>query len=401
MLGVVLRISSNTSLPRIGQTAQTAMREISNTTLGKQSTFVRQDKMYWILLLGEAAAAADISRADSGTMPVTRIFVPPQGCAIEYIESLPYTAIAVITSKQIKVNADLILDQKDPTEISSVLSQLQILGNDISASRSIPEYDWSKLREADFQNGSYEKQTLLRQLEGYQCSLCPDLISHYGLVHRERQLQIQVSELAHTISDQNLQLLPDYHQRVDVLKTLGFVDSNSIVQIKGRVACEINTADELILTELILDNFLADYEPAEIVALLSCFVFQEKSQSEPVLTPKLEKGIKAITDIAIKIAEVQHGCGLDVRKDDALAGLKFGLVEVVYEWARGLPFKHITDLTDVLEGSIVRCIVRLSETCREVSGAARLLGDAGLYRKMEEAAELIRRDIVFAASLYF
>jgi antiviral helicase SKI2 len=157
----------------------------------------------------------------------------------------------------------------------------------------------------------------------------------------------------------------------------------------------------LILTELILENFLADYEPAEIVALLSCFVFQEKSQSEPMLTGRLERGIEEIKKIATRVYEVQQACGLNVGASDALEGLRFGLVEVVYEWARGMSFKEITELTDVLEGSIVRCIVRLDETCREVRGAARIIGDASLYRKMEEAAEKIRRDIVFAASLYF
>jgi superfamily II RNA helicase len=52
---------------------------------------------------------------------------------------------------------------------------------------------------------------------------------------------------------------------------------------------KINSANELVLTELILDNVFADYEPAEVVALLSGFVFQEKSESEPLLTPKLEE----------------------------------------------------------------------------------------------------------------
>lgn len=98
---------------------------------------------------------------------------------------------------------------------------------------------------------------------------------------------------------------------------------------------------------------------------------------------------------------MKQECGLDVLESEAVAEIRFGLVEVVYEWARGLEFKKITELTDVLEGSIVRCIVRLSEACREVSGAARLIGDAGLYRKMEEAQEMIKRDVVFAASLYF
>lgn len=41
------------------------------------------------------------------------------------------------------------------------------------------------------------------------------------------------------MSDQNLRLLPDYEQRVSVLKELGFIDANSNVELKGRVACEV------------------------------------------------------------------------------------------------------------------------------------------------------------------
>lgn len=52
-----------------------------------------------------------------------------------------------------------------------------------------------------------------------------------------------------------------------------------------------------------------------------------------------------------------------------------------------------------MEGSIVRCISRLDETCREVMGAARMVGDTSLYKKMEQAEQDIKRDIVFAASL--
>ena len=72
----------------------------------------------------------------------------------------------------------------------------------------------------------------------------------------------------------------------------------------------------------------------------------------------------------------------------------------MYEWARGIEFKDICTLTTVEEGTIVRCITRLDETCREVRNIARVIGDPALYRKMEEASELIKRDIVFATSLY-
>jgi antiviral helicase SKI2 len=44
-----------------------------------------------------------------------------------------------------------------------------------------------------------------------------------------------------------------------------------------------------VLTELILENVLAEYAPEEIVALLSAFVFAEKTDVAPTLTPALEK----------------------------------------------------------------------------------------------------------------
>jgi hypothetical protein len=40
----------------------------------------------------------------------------------------------------------------------------------------------------------------------------------------------------------------------------------------------------------------------------------------------------------------------------------------------------------------VRIITRLDETCREVRDAARVIGDADLYQKMEAAQALIKRD---------
>lgn len=110
----------------------------------------------------------------------------------------------------------------------------------------------------------------------------------YRTTHARKDLQRQISFLHLALSDQNLELLPDYEQRIEVLKALRFIDPVSeSVLLKGRVACEINSANELILTELVLDNTFAEYEPEEVVALLSVFVFQEKTDVQPELAPKL------------------------------------------------------------------------------------------------------------------
>ena len=54
----------------------------------------------------------------------------------------------------------------------------------------------------------------------------------------------------------------------------------------------------------------------------------------------------------------------------------------------------------IQEGIIVRCIQQLNEILCDIKDAARLFGDLVLKKKMEEASDAIKRDIVFAASLY-
>ncbi|KAH8732530.1 NUC185 domain-containing protein [Phaeosphaeriaceae sp. PMI808] len=236
-----------------------------------------------------------------------------------------------------------------------------------------------------------------------KCLECPNFLKHYEMEHDQWVIKENITSLRQLMSDQNLQLLPDYEQRIQVLKDLGFIDEGSRVELKGKVACEIHSADELVLTELVLENVLADYTPEEIVALLSAFVFQEKTDVEPTLTASLTRGIAAIVKISEKVNEIQTLHQVILSADDSndfISKPRFGMVEVVYEWARGMSFNRITDLTDVMEGTIVRIITRLDETCREVKNAARIIGDPTLFQKMGTCQELIKRDICNCASLY-
>lgn len=82
--------------------------------------------------------------------------------------------------------------------------------------------------------------------------------------------------------------------QIDVLKDIGCIDADLVVQIKGRVACEMNSGEELICTECLFENQLDDLEPEEAVALMSAFVFQQKNTSEPSLTRKLSQAKKRL-----------------------------------------------------------------------------------------------------------
>jgi antiviral helicase SKI2 len=56
----------------------------------------------------------------------------------------------------------------------------------------------------------------------------------------EKTLLANIASLKLALSDQNLELLPDYEQRIGVLAELRFIDENQTVQLKGRVACEVH-----------------------------------------------------------------------------------------------------------------------------------------------------------------
>jgi antiviral helicase SKI2 len=72
----------------------------------------------------------------------------------------------------------------------------------------------------------------------------------------------------------------------------------------------------------------------------------------------------------------------------------------VYDWAAGLNFIDICTSTDAPEGAIVKTIMRLDILFRNLKSGCFIIGNTTLAEKIDAASELIKRDIVFAQSLY-
>lgn len=348
-------------------------------------------------------------RQDSDFLPYLprfrRHFVPlPQteGEMQLRLMMIPLEDVEALTGSHIQIDVNGVLN-KDKAAMAHAKRELLATCSSWTSS-SWNELDWYKyLKEMNLRTLLDQRTEAANLAQKCECIQCPNFPKHFAMAHDQWVIKDKIDSIRQLMSDQNLQLLPDYEQRISVLKDLGFIDENSRVELKGKVACEIHSADELVLTELVLENVLAEYEPEEIVALLSSFVFQEKTESTPNITPALERGQNTIIKISEKVNHIQTVHQVILSSDDSndfVSKPRFGLVEVVYEWARGMPFSRITDLTDVLEGTIVRVITRLDETCREVKNAARIIGDPTLFNKMQTCQELIKRDICATASLY-
>ena len=60
-----------------------------------------------------------------------------------------------------------------------------------------------------------------------------------------------------------------------------------INQSHVRIACELSSADELLLTEMMFNGLFNEMTPSLVAAILSCFVCTEKSNEMPKLTDQL------------------------------------------------------------------------------------------------------------------
>ncbi|XP_031386867.1 DExH-box ATP-dependent RNA helicase DExH11 isoform X2 [Punica granatum] len=346
--------------------------------------------------------SAFTSRKRSGAI---RIQLPHHGAAsgMSYeVRRVETREFLFMCSKRIQVNQVGLLEDDSAAAYSKTVQQLLDLKS--GRSKYPPALDPVKdlkLKDVELVNKYRQRDTLLRKMTENKCHGCIKLAEHMKLAEEIRKHKEKVAELKFQMSDEALQQMPEFQGRVEVLKKIGCIDADLVVQLKGRVACEMNSGEELICTECLFDNQLDCLEPEEAVALMSAFVFQQRNTSEPTLTPKLLEARQRLHETAIRLGQLQVELGLPISPEEyAQENLKFGLVEVVYEWAKGTPFADICKLTDVPEGLIVRTIVRLDETCREFKNAASIMGNSALHKKMEAASNAIKRDIVFAASLY-
>jgi superfamily II RNA helicase len=87
-----------------------------------------------------------------------------------------------------------------------------------------------------------------------------------------------------------------------------YITNEDVVELKGKVACEISSADELTLTELMFSGAFKEISVEQMVALLSCFVWQEKLHDAQKPREELGFLFLQLQEIARRVATVQYDC---------------------------------------------------------------------------------------------
>ncbi|CAF1023234.1 unnamed protein product [Rotaria sp. Silwood1] len=243
--------------------------------------------------------------------------------------------------------------------------------------------------------------TLQTRINEHPLTKTNELKYLYEQYERKANLERQVLEAKNDLKKaQSLLQIGDLKKYKRVLRRLGYCNSTDIIDLKGRVACEIDTGDELVTTELLFNGVFNDLTVSQACALLSCFVFQEKGNEMPKLPQELSGPLRLMQETARRVARVSIESKIDMDEERYVDGFKPYMMDVVKAWVDGQSFASICQMTSIYEGSIIRCIRRLEELLRQMCCAAKAIGNSELEVKFTEGTQKIKRDIIFAASLY-
>ena len=258
---------------------------------------------------------------------------------------------------------------------------------------------------------------LQRKLEAVEARLAEPRLSGAGLraalpaLRAKLDLEAEEMALRKKVKASQATLMKDELKGMRrVLRRLGHVSDEGVIQNKGRVACEVSTADELLVTELIFSGVLNEMTAQGLASLLSCLVVTEGGNSKDekgdgacaaaIKTVAMRDSVQRMRDLARRIASVVEEAKLPVEVEEYVERFKPDLVDVVHAWCGGAKFVEVCKMCDWYEGSIVRTMHRLEELLRQLMDAAKLVGNDELEARCAEARKLLIRDVVFAASLY-
>ena len=209
------------------------------------------------------------------------------------------------------------------------------------------------------------------------------------------------------------------------MKKLEYLNKENILTPKGIAASYLEINHEILMTELMFDNFFNQLTAEQICAILSVFIMDKpmkknakdnkKTNQREIKFPLptiVHNSYEKILNKARELVMIKTECGLSSEDgnlfdnsscrdlDDYIATFVPELMLAIFQWVNGCDFAKIIKLTYLFEGQLIRLIKRLRDIINQLCDASKAIGNDQLNKKLKECVEKIQRGIVFQASLY-
>ncbi len=284
--------------------------------------------------------------------------------------------------------------QKD---LENVLNELLEINDD-----KVKVCNYLKISRNDLQineliNGKNNNQTLLIT---NQCHNCPLREKHIKQYENIKKIKEELKKNKDKLSEENLKCFGEFNSRLKVLKKLNFVNEENQLEIKGKAAKEITSADCIIVSELLLSNIIDKLSIDELIAFLSCFIGNNNSIdfTDPEISENFTNAIKDFKLIYDNVVEIEKKENFE--ENTYNRRISFALSKPIQSWMLGKHFYEILDECDMDEGKIYSMINRLCTFFDSLCEFYKVLGNTTLGEKFVNAKNVLLREIMTCQSLY-
>uniref|UniRef100_A0A1A9WWD4 DSHCT domain-containing protein n=1 Tax=Glossina brevipalpis TaxID=37001 RepID=A0A1A9WWD4_9MUSC len=118
---------------------------------------------------------------------------------------------------------------------------------------------------------------------------------------------------------------------------------------------------------------------SQTVALLSCFVCDEKSSETIKCVEELSGPLRSMPDLARRIVKISTECKLELDEEAYVEKFRPYLMDLLLIWCKGASFLSVCEMTDIFEGSVIRCLRRLEELLYQICQIAKGVGEHHRY----------------------
>jgi ATP-dependent RNA helicase HelY len=215
-----------------------------------------------------------------------------------------------------------------------------------------------------------ELSDLRKAMKAHSCHGCAEREDHARLAERAGRLARENDGLTARVENRTHVIAKTFDQICQVLDHLEYIDGEKPTT-QGKILTKIYAESDLLLTESIRRGLLDDLNATELLSVVSCMIFESRSQEN--LAPKLpsQKVTSTLTEIIslwAALEKIENDFGVKTQREPD-AGFCF----VSYKWASGNSLNSVLKGSDMSVGDFVRSTKQLVDLLNQIAGASEKL----------------------------
>jgi ATP-dependent RNA helicase HelY len=204
-----------------------------------------------------------------------------------------------------------------------------------------------------------------KALRNHSCHGCSDRETHARIAERADRLRRENAGLNSRVANRTHVIARRFDLIKVMLEKFGYLNNDAITT-NGKLLSKIYGETDLLIAEMIRREAFGQLTAAELVSIVSVFVYESRKDSPPKLPRgQVEEVLADLVKVWLEINDLETELGLEpIREPDA------GFCWASYRWASGHSLTSILKGTDLTVGDFVRSIKQIIDLLRQIAIAS-------------------------------